>query len=406
MLARMDLPQRHLPHGESRRGAPCRGRAEFGREGPAWRYRRVESAAARGSRSAKHLHDAKRQSWSVDARPRRCCSGLSPAILGDKIGAAVTARLSECEQVARTAKAGARSRQAARLGYPCQSERRARHERAERPPCSPISRLLREKLAAGAEPPPNGLLGPSTCRRSSSTPRPPTEGKRSRQSGRSPAGAPRLKGARCPRGRFARRAVARLSSRSAGAPAGLLPRCEDPTARAGAVPRRRGCFTNQRRWCQATTAWRATETDASGELLRASAGSARLICLGADRRSWRSITNNFRSVIFVKRPPSAATATVAVVASDAARFGSGSAVVDASEADLEEGVDRVEADSSSADLSGAGGGPDHRIGRCRGWRLAACKPARCAPVMSIPFRSAARVQTICCLLLHFLSKVD
>ena len=54
---------------------------------------------------------------------------------------------------------------------------------------------------------------------------------------------------------------------------------------------------------------------------------------------------------------SAATATVAVVASDAARFGSGSAVVDASEADLEEGVDRAEADSSSADLSGAGGGP-------------------------------------------------
>ncbi len=44
------------------------------------------------------------------------------------------------------------------------------------------------------------------------------------------------------------------------------------------------------------------ETDASGELLSASAGSARLICLGADRCSWRSITNNFRSVTFVKRP--------------------------------------------------------------------------------------------------------
>ena len=42
--------------------------------------------------------------------------------------------------------------------------------------------------------------------------------------------------------------------------------------------------------------------DASGELLRASAGSVRLICLDADRCSWRSITNNFRSVTFVKRP--------------------------------------------------------------------------------------------------------
>ena len=47
------------------------------------------------------------------------------------------------------------------------------------------------------------------------------------------------------------------------------------------------------------------ETDASGELLRASVGSARLICFDADTCSWRSITNNFRSVTFVKRPPSA-----------------------------------------------------------------------------------------------------
>jgi hypothetical protein len=46
------------------------------------------------------------------------------------------------------------------------------------------------------------------------------------------------------------------------------------------------------------------ETDASGELLRASAGSARLICLDADRCSWRSITNNFRSVAFAKQPQS------------------------------------------------------------------------------------------------------
>jgi len=50
------------------------------------------------------------------------------------------------------------------------------------------------------------------------------------------------------------------------------------------------------------------ETDASGELLRASVGSARLICFDADTCSWRSITNNFRSVTFVKRPPSAAAA--------------------------------------------------------------------------------------------------
>jgi hypothetical protein len=50
------------------------------------------------------------------------------------------------------------------------------------------------------------------------------------------------------------------------------------------------------------------ETDASGELLAASAGSGRLIYLDADRCSWRSITNNFRSVTFVKRPPSAAAA--------------------------------------------------------------------------------------------------
>jgi hypothetical protein len=46
------------------------------------------------------------------------------------------------------------------------------------------------------------------------------------------------------------------------------------------------------------------ETDASGQLLTASAGSVRLICLDADRRSWQSITNNFRSFTFVKQPPS------------------------------------------------------------------------------------------------------
>jgi hypothetical protein len=44
------------------------------------------------------------------------------------------------------------------------------------------------------------------------------------------------------------------------------------------------------------------ETDASGELLRASAGCARLICLDANPRAWCSITNNFRSVTFVKQP--------------------------------------------------------------------------------------------------------
>jgi hypothetical protein len=53
------------------------------------------------------------------------------------------------------------------------------------------------------------------------------------------------------------------------------------------------------------------ETDASGELLRASVGSARLICLDADTCSWRSITNNFRSVTFVKRPRRPAAASCA-----------------------------------------------------------------------------------------------
>jgi hypothetical protein len=50
------------------------------------------------------------------------------------------------------------------------------------------------------------------------------------------------------------------------------------------------------------------ETDASGDLLRASARSARLICLDANLGAWRSITNNFRSVTFVKQPPSQARA--------------------------------------------------------------------------------------------------
>jgi hypothetical protein len=52
------------------------------------------------------------------------------------------------------------------------------------------------------------------------------------------------------------------------------------------------------------------ETDASRGLLTASAGSGRLIYLDADRCSWRSITNNFRSVTFVKRPPSRAALRV------------------------------------------------------------------------------------------------
>ena len=44
-----------------------------------------------------------------------------------------------------------------------------------------------------------------------------------------------------PRGRFARRPVVRMCSRSVGSPrpAGVLPRCEDPTVRAGAVSHRR-----------------------------------------------------------------------------------------------------------------------------------------------------------------------
>ena len=49
----------------------------------------------------------------------------------------------------------------------------------------------------------------------------------------------RLHRSRRLRGWFARRAVARLGSRSVGSrwPAGVLPHCEDPTVRPGAVPR-------------------------------------------------------------------------------------------------------------------------------------------------------------------------
>ena len=54
-----------------------------------------------------------------------------------------------------------------------------------------------------------------------------------------------------------------------------------------------------------TRAWRAAGNGRVSESSwRASVGSARLICLDADTCSWRSITNNFRSVTFVKRPPS------------------------------------------------------------------------------------------------------
>ena len=45
------------------------------------------------------------------------------------------------------------------------------------------------------------------------------------------------------------------------------------------------------------------KSDATRALLTASAGSARLICLDAHARSWRSITNNFRSVTFVQQRP-------------------------------------------------------------------------------------------------------
>jgi len=67
-----------------------------------------------------------------------------------------------------------------------------------------------------------------------------------------------------------------------------------------AVSQTNGIGANQQRLGE------PAETDVSGELLRASAGSGRLICLGADRCSWHSITNNFRSVTFAKQPPSLA----------------------------------------------------------------------------------------------------
>ena len=38
-----------------------------------------------------------------------------------------------------------------------------------------------------------------------------------------------------------------------------------------------------------------------------------MICLDADRCSWRSITTNFRSVTFVKQPPSLAEETRPVI---------------------------------------------------------------------------------------------
>ncbi len=49
-----------------------------------------------------------------------------------------------------------------------------------------------------------------------------------------------------------------------------------------------------------------SESDASGALLTASGGSARLICLDTHRWYWRSTTNNFRSVTFVQQPHEAA----------------------------------------------------------------------------------------------------
>ena len=52
------------------------------------------------------------------------------------------------------------------------------------------------------------------------------------------------------------------------------------------------------------------ESDASGALLTASEGSPRLICLDTHPWSWRSITNNFRSVTFVQQPPSGARARI------------------------------------------------------------------------------------------------
>ena len=57
---------------------------------------------------------------------------------------------------------------------------------------------------------------------------------------RGDAAASRLHRSQRPRGRFARRPPARLCSRSVGSrrPAGVLPHCEDPTVRAGTVPRR------------------------------------------------------------------------------------------------------------------------------------------------------------------------
>ncbi len=57
---------------------------------------------------------------------------------------------------------------------------------------------------------------------------------------RTEAAGSRLYRSRRPRGYFARRPVTRLGSSSVGSsrPAGVLPHCEDPTVRAGAVPSR------------------------------------------------------------------------------------------------------------------------------------------------------------------------
>ena len=103
----------------------------------------------------------------------------------------------------------------------------------------------------------------------------------------------------CPRGcSFERRRGSRLAVtggahrlvRRASANKGPLP------FRTEAVSQTNGIGAKQQRLGE------PLETDASGELLRASVASARLICLDADTCSWRSITNNFRSVTFVKRP--------------------------------------------------------------------------------------------------------
>ena len=108
----------------------------------------------------------------------------------------------------------------------------------------------------------------------------------------SDTGRPRVGSQLLPHGSFGGRAGARPMTRRTRAiksrARGRLPlrRLEPEAAGASggrfvAVPCRRGCFTNQRHWCQATTAWRAT---GNGRVRSAPEGLRRIRVIDLPRR--------------------------------------------------------------------------------------------------------------------------